>query len=167
MSCFEYIGIAQKTGVNLKDPKELEAIGKIGGSCVVEVERRQAQQPGQVGHSIIDAKAVGRFMPPVFKGAQADTLPELARQLGIAATQVVGPDRGIDQQHGLPGAPRAGRARHWRGTAWARSAHWKPPPSRTHASHGAGVVASAVWSTKMHRTPWAMLHARAASPSLA
>ena len=42
-----------------------------------------AQQPGQVGHSIIDAKAVGRFMPPVFKGAQADTLPELARQLGL------------------------------------------------------------------------------------
>ena len=45
--------------------------------------RLVAQQPGQVGHSIIDAKAVGRFMPPVFKGAQADTLPELARQLGL------------------------------------------------------------------------------------
>jgi len=45
--------------------------------------RLVAQQPGQVGHSIIDAKAVGRFMPPVFKGAQADTLPALARQLGL------------------------------------------------------------------------------------
>jgi tricarballylate dehydrogenase len=45
--------------------------------------RMVALQPGQVGHSIIDAKAVGRFMPPVFKGAQADTLPELARQLGL------------------------------------------------------------------------------------
>ncbi len=45
--------------------------------------RLVAQQPGQVGHSIIDAKAVGRFMPPVFKGAQANTLPELARQLGL------------------------------------------------------------------------------------
>ena len=45
--------------------------------------RLVAQQPGQVGHSIIDAKAVGRFMPPVFKGAQADTLPGLARQLGL------------------------------------------------------------------------------------
>ncbi len=45
--------------------------------------RLVAQQPGQVGHSIIDAKAVGRFMPPVFKGVQADTLPELARQLGL------------------------------------------------------------------------------------
>ena len=45
--------------------------------------RLVAQQPGQVGHSIIDAKAVGRFMPPVFRGAQADTLPELARELGL------------------------------------------------------------------------------------
>lgn len=45
--------------------------------------RLVAQQPGQIGFSIIDAKAVGRFMPPVFPGAQADTLPELARQLGL------------------------------------------------------------------------------------
>ncbi len=48
--------------------------------------RLVAQQPGQVGHSIIYAKAVGRFMPPVFKGAQADTLPALARQLGLDET---------------------------------------------------------------------------------
>ena len=45
--------------------------------------RLVALQPGQIGHSIIDAKAVGRFMPPVFKGVQAKTLPELARQLGL------------------------------------------------------------------------------------
>jgi tricarballylate dehydrogenase len=45
--------------------------------------RLVAQQPAQVGHSIIDAKAVGRFMPPVFKGAKADTLEDLARQLGL------------------------------------------------------------------------------------
>jgi len=45
--------------------------------------RLVALQPGQVGHSIIDAKAVGRFMPPVFTGARADTLSELARQLGL------------------------------------------------------------------------------------
>lgn len=45
--------------------------------------RLVAQQPGQIGFSIIDAKANGRFMPPVFPGAQADTLGELARQLGI------------------------------------------------------------------------------------
>ncbi len=45
--------------------------------------RLVAQQPGQVGHCIIDAKAVGRFMPPVFKGEQADTLEQLARQLGV------------------------------------------------------------------------------------
>ncbi len=45
--------------------------------------RLVAQQPGQIGYSIIDAKAVGRFMPPVFPGVRANTLPELARQLGL------------------------------------------------------------------------------------
>lgn len=45
--------------------------------------RLVAQQPGQVAWSVIDAKAVGRFMPPVFPGARADSLPELARQLGL------------------------------------------------------------------------------------
>ncbi|CAM2188811.1 tricarballylate dehydrogenase [Paraburkholderia sacchari] len=45
--------------------------------------RLVAQQPGQIGYSIIDAKAVGRFMPPVFPGAKADSLNELARQLNL------------------------------------------------------------------------------------
>ena len=45
--------------------------------------RLVAQQPGQVAWSIIDAKAVGRFMPPVFAGARADTLDALAHQLGL------------------------------------------------------------------------------------
>lgn len=45
--------------------------------------RLVAQQPGQVAYSIIDAKAIGRFMPPVFEGTQAQTLPELARKLGL------------------------------------------------------------------------------------
>ena len=49
--------------------------------------RLVAQQPGQVGHCVIDAKAVGRFMPPVFKGAKADTLEELAQQLGLNEAQ--------------------------------------------------------------------------------
>ena len=45
--------------------------------------RLVAQQPQQIGYSIIDSKAIGRFMPPVFPGVKADTLPELARQLGL------------------------------------------------------------------------------------
>ena len=45
--------------------------------------RLVALQPGQRGFSIIDAKAVGRFMPPVFPGEKADTLEQLARQLGL------------------------------------------------------------------------------------
>ncbi|HEY0202354.1 MAG TPA: FAD-dependent tricarballylate dehydrogenase TcuA, partial [Burkholderiaceae bacterium] len=45
--------------------------------------RLVAQQPGQTAWSIIDQKAVGRFMPPVFPGTRADSIPELARQLGL------------------------------------------------------------------------------------
>jgi tricarballylate dehydrogenase len=51
--------------------------------------RLVAQQPGQVGHSVIDAKAVGRFMPPVFRGAKADTLEELARQIGVPVDRFI------------------------------------------------------------------------------
>jgi len=45
--------------------------------------RLVAQQPGQLAYSIIDAKAIGRFMPPVFEGVRADSLPELAQKLGL------------------------------------------------------------------------------------
>ncbi|MBQ0960032.1 FAD-dependent tricarballylate dehydrogenase TcuA [Ideonella sp. 4Y11] len=45
--------------------------------------RLVAHQPGQTAWSVIDAKAVGRFMPPVFPGVVADSLPELARRLGL------------------------------------------------------------------------------------
>ena len=45
--------------------------------------RLVAQQPGQIGYSIIDSKAIGRFMPPVFPGTKADSLPALARGLGL------------------------------------------------------------------------------------
>ncbi|WP_321893643.1 FAD-dependent tricarballylate dehydrogenase TcuA [Paraburkholderia tropica] len=45
--------------------------------------RLVAQQAGQIGYSIIDSQAIGRFMPPVFPGERAETLPELARQLGL------------------------------------------------------------------------------------
>ncbi len=45
--------------------------------------RLVAQQPRQMAFSIIDAKAIERFLPPVFPGARADTLPGLARALGL------------------------------------------------------------------------------------
>jgi tricarballylate dehydrogenase len=45
--------------------------------------RLVAQQPGQIAYSIIDAKAVGRFMPPVFEGTQANSLRELAQKLQL------------------------------------------------------------------------------------
>ena len=45
--------------------------------------RLVAHQPGQIAFSVIDAKAVGRFMPPVFPGEKADSLAQLARQLSL------------------------------------------------------------------------------------
>jgi tricarballylate dehydrogenase len=45
--------------------------------------RLVALQPGQIGYCIIDSKAIGRFMPPVFPGVKADSLPGLARALGL------------------------------------------------------------------------------------
>ena len=45
--------------------------------------RLVALQAGQIGYCVIDSKAVGRFMPPVFPGVEADSLPQLAQQLGL------------------------------------------------------------------------------------
>jgi len=42
-----------------------------------------AQQPDQIAYSIIDSKAVGKFMPPVFPPIKANTLRELAGKLGL------------------------------------------------------------------------------------
>ena len=51
--------------------------------------RLVAQQPGQIAWSVIDAKAIGRFMPPVFEGTRADALPELARAMGLDESRFV------------------------------------------------------------------------------
>ena len=56
--------------------------------------RLVALQPGQIAYSIIDTKAVGRFMPPVFPGVRAGTLQELAQKLGLAENAFV---RTVDQ----------------------------------------------------------------------
>jgi tricarballylate dehydrogenase len=42
-----------------------------------------AEQPGQIAYALIDAKAQGRFMPPVFAGTQAETPAALAEALGL------------------------------------------------------------------------------------
>ncbi len=45
--------------------------------------RLVAGQPDQVGYSIIDAKSMGRFMPPVYPPVKAASLRELATALGL------------------------------------------------------------------------------------
>lgn len=51
--------------------------------------RLVAQQPGQIAYSIIDAKAIGHFMPPAFSGIRADSLTALARALGLSEIDFV------------------------------------------------------------------------------
>ncbi|MFO1281809.1 MAG: FAD-dependent tricarballylate dehydrogenase TcuA [Burkholderiales bacterium] len=68
--------------------------------------RLVAMQPGQIGYSIIDAKAIGRFMPPVFPGVKARSVEELARALGLPQTAVV------DTVRGFNAACRVGRFDH-------------------------------------------------------
>ncbi len=45
--------------------------------------RLVAQQPDQVGHVIIDAKAIGKFMPTVFPATKANSVRELAVALKL------------------------------------------------------------------------------------
>ena len=45
--------------------------------------RLVAMQPQQIAYSIIDSKAIGRFMPPVFPGVKANSLEELAEKLEL------------------------------------------------------------------------------------
>ncbi len=46
--------------------------------------RLVAGQPDQIGYSIVDAKAMGKFMPPVYPPVRANTLRELATKLEIS-----------------------------------------------------------------------------------
>jgi tricarballylate dehydrogenase len=47
--------------------------------------RLVAGQPGQIAYSIIDAKSMGRFMPPVFPPVRAHSIRELANALSLDA----------------------------------------------------------------------------------
>lgn len=47
--------------------------------------RLVAQQPEQIAYSIIDVKALGLFMPPVYPGERADSIEALAVKLGLDA----------------------------------------------------------------------------------
>ena len=68
--------------------------------------RLVAQQPGQTAWSIIDRKAVGRFMPPVFEGTRADTLEDLAQKIGLD------PAPFMDTMHAYNAACRGGTFDH-------------------------------------------------------
>lgn len=50
--------------------------------------RLVAGQPDQIAYSIIDAKAMGRFMPSVYPPIKARSIAELATQLGLPAAKL-------------------------------------------------------------------------------
>lgn len=50
--------------------------------------RLVAGQPDQIAYCIIDSKAIGHFMPSVFKSIVADTIPALAEKLGLPVDTV-------------------------------------------------------------------------------
>ncbi|AZY50795.1 FAD-dependent tricarballylate dehydrogenase TcuA [Bordetella avium] len=92
--------------------------------------RLVAMQPGQIAYSIIDSKAVGRFMPPVFPGMRADSLPELALKLQLD------PARFMQTLDGYNRACRPGNFDHTRlddcyteGITPAKT-HWAQPIDR-------------------------------------
>ncbi len=47
--------------------------------------RLVAAEPGQIAYAIIDAKSMGKFMPPVFPPLRAQSVAGLARELGLDA----------------------------------------------------------------------------------
>lgn len=47
--------------------------------------RLVAGQPDQIAYAVIDAKSMGKFMPPVFPPIRASSLAALARELGLDA----------------------------------------------------------------------------------
>ncbi len=51
--------------------------------------RLVAEQPDQVGYVIIDAKSIELFMPSVFPPIKADTLDDLAGQMGLPADKLM------------------------------------------------------------------------------
>jgi tricarballylate dehydrogenase len=47
-----------------------------------------AQQPGQIAYCVVDAKCASLFMPSVYPPIVANTIPDLAVQLGLPAARV-------------------------------------------------------------------------------
>ncbi len=89
--------------------------------------RLVAQQPGQTAWALIDAQALGRFMPPVFPGVRAETLEALALAIDLPVDAV------LETVAGYNAACRPGRFDHTRlddcrteGLATPKS-HWALP----------------------------------------
>jgi tricarballylate dehydrogenase len=51
--------------------------------------RLVAQQPAQIAYSLVDAKAIGHFMPSMFPPKAAASIPELARLLDLSPDALV------------------------------------------------------------------------------
>ena len=72
--------------------------------------RLVAQQEDQIAYSIVDSKLVGKFMPSVFPAVRANTIGELATQLGLRSAAVedtiAAIQSGSSAGHVRPDSPR-------------------------------------------------------------
>jgi tricarballylate dehydrogenase len=59
--------------------------------------RLVAQQPDQIAYSIIDSKAIGRFMPSVFPAYRADSIEELGARFGLPVGRFAATVRAYNQ----------------------------------------------------------------------
>jgi tricarballylate dehydrogenase len=64
--------------------------------CYAIWGRLVAQQPDQIAYSIIDAKSMGKFMPPVFPPLKAGSLAELAKMLALEPAALEATVRGFN-----------------------------------------------------------------------
>jgi tricarballylate dehydrogenase len=106
--------------------------------------RLVAQQPGQIAYSIIDAKAMGRFMPPVFPGTRPTRCPSWRASSAWTKRLHAHPRR---LQRRLP-RRHASTTRRWT-TATPRAWH----PAKTH------------WARPIDTPPFYGYALRPASPS--
>ena len=83
-----------------------------------------ARQPGQTAYSLWDAKVQGRFLPPMYGAASANSIDELARHFGLDTARLA---RTVDDYNAavVPGVfdPSTLDACHTRGLTPAKS-HW-------------------------------------------
>ena len=92
-----------------------------------------ARQPDQIAYVIVDAKTIGRFLPPMFKPYQADSLEALARALNLDPVAFCAHSERIQSRHLRPNRAAPGNSR-WKWNARNLAAQKQLGDSHRHAA---------------------------------